>query len=165
MLTVTGAGTVNLGTEALDLGIRPAPREGVNIGAGQLAGLVRVKGTLSSPEAGADAGGMLKAGASAGAALATGGLSLLAQALLNEAESDPHPCATALGEKPPPARKSASGEAGTRSSGTAATAASKAKDAAATAGKAAGDAAATVGKTVEGAAKSVGGALKKLFGD
>jgi len=42
----------------------------------------------------------LKAGAGAGAALATGGLSILAQGLLDKSTADEDPCAIALGQKP-----------------------------------------------------------------
>ena len=44
---------------------------------------------------------------SAGAALATGGLSLLAQGLIGRASADPHPCQTALGIAPPQAKAGA----------------------------------------------------------
>jgi hypothetical protein len=42
----------------------------------------------------------LKAGAGAGAAIATGGLSILAQGLYDRSTADEDPCATALGQKP-----------------------------------------------------------------
>lgn len=104
-MDVIGSGTINLKTEALDIGIKPQAKEGVGLSASQLAGLVRVKGTLASPKASADAAAVLTTGLSATTAVATGGLSLLAQGLLDRSTADANPCATALGQKPEPTTK------------------------------------------------------------
>lgn len=97
-LTVVGG--VNLKTEGLDLGFNPEPK-GPSIGVTQAtAGLVRVRGTMAQPAVGLDALGAGKTALKIGAAVATGGLSLLGDSLLNEASRDPSPCATARGEKP-----------------------------------------------------------------
>ena len=106
-MDIIGSGTINLKTEALDIGIKPQAKEGMGISAGQLAGLVRVGGTLANPKATADAAGVLTAGLSATTAIATGGLSLLAQGLLDRSTADADPCATALGQKPAPTTKPA----------------------------------------------------------
>ena len=74
---------------------------GINL-SGALAGLVRVKGTLAEPSVGLDEIGAAKTAASVGAALATGGLSILGEALISGATRDEHPCLTALGKAPPP---------------------------------------------------------------
>ncbi len=97
-MNVIGSGTIDLKTEKLDIGITPQAREGAGISVGQLAELVRLQGTLANPKAGVDTMAALKAGA--GAALATGGLSILAQGLLDKSTADEDPCATALGKKP-----------------------------------------------------------------
>jgi len=99
-MNVIGSGTIDLKTEKLDIGITPQAREGAGISVGQLAELVRLRGTLANPKAGVDTMAALKAGAGAGAALATGGLSILAQGLLDKSTADEDPCATALGKKP-----------------------------------------------------------------
>ena len=99
-MNVIGSGTINLKTEELDIGITPQAREGTGISVGQLAELVRIKGTLANPKPGVDAMAALKAGAGVGAAIATGGLSILAQGLLDRSMADDDPCATALGQKP-----------------------------------------------------------------
>jgi len=99
-MNVIGSGTVDLKTEKLDIGITPQAREGAGISVGQLAELVRLQGTLANPKAGVDTMAALKAGAGAGAALATGGLSILAQGLLDKSTADEDPCAIALGQKP-----------------------------------------------------------------
>ncbi len=99
-MNVIGSGTIDLKTEKLDIGITPQAREGAGISVGQLAELVRVRGTLANPKPGVDTMAALKAGAGAAAAIATGGLSILAQGLLDRSMADEDPCATALGQKP-----------------------------------------------------------------
>jgi AsmA family protein len=98
-MNVIGSGTIDLKTEKLDIGITPQAREGTGVSVGQLAGLVRLGGTLANPKPGVDTKEALKAGLSAGAAVATGGLSILAQGLLDKETADEDPCATALGQK------------------------------------------------------------------
>lgn len=96
-MNVSGGGTINLGTEQIDLSIRPMARKGIGISAGVLASLVRLQGPLNAPKPTMDAAGMAKTAASIGLALTTGGTSLLGQALLDRATADPSPCQTALG--------------------------------------------------------------------
>jgi hypothetical protein len=98
-MNITGSGTIDFKTEALDIAIRTEPREGVGFSASSLAGLVRIGGTLADPSPEVDAIGVSKIGASAVAALATGGLSLIAQGLYSRASADDAPCDTALGIK------------------------------------------------------------------
>lgn len=99
-MNVIGSGNVNLKTEQLDIGITPEAREGVGLNVGQLAGLVRVGGTLANPSPKADTKAALKTGLAAGAAVATGGLSLLAEGLLDGSSSNQNPCDIALGIAP-----------------------------------------------------------------
>ena len=99
-MNIIGSGTINLKDETLDIGIKPEAKEGLGINAGKLASLVKVGGTLANPTPTTDVGGALSTGASVGAAVATGGLSLLAEGLLDRATADADPCATALGQKP-----------------------------------------------------------------
>jgi len=99
-LNILGGGTINLKTEALDIGVNPKVREGVGINLAGLAGMVRIRGTLTEPKAGADAKGTAIAGAKIGAAVATGGLSILAGAAMDQASEDQDVCAVALGKKP-----------------------------------------------------------------
>ncbi|MCH8213646.1 MAG: AsmA family protein [Proteobacteria bacterium] len=100
-MNVIGSGTVNLKTEKLDLAVRPRPKEGLGISLGGLAGLVRIKGTLAEPRVGIDEMGVVKTGAAVGAALATGGLSLIAQGLFDKATEGAPPCQVALGTVSP----------------------------------------------------------------
>ncbi len=99
-MNIIGSGTVNLKTEGLDIGIKPEAKEGVGINAGKLASVVRVGGTLAQPKPTADMVGAVSTGLSVGTAVATGGLSLLAEGLFDRATADADPCTTALGQKP-----------------------------------------------------------------
>ena len=97
-LNAVVSGQVNLKTEALDLSVTPVAT-GVGTGLMQsAAGAVKVSGTLGEPSVGTDLAGAGKAALKVGAAVATGGLSLLGSAVLDSATKDSHPCATARGE-------------------------------------------------------------------
>jgi uncharacterized protein involved in outer membrane biogenesis len=115
-MTVVGGGTVNLRTEELDLGMQPHPREGLGINASEFVELVRLGGTLSNPVPKPATLAAMKSAATVGAAVATGGISLLAGGLFERATADEHPCKTALafavgGAKAEPAASGTSGTA------------------------------------------------------
>jgi len=95
-MNIVGDGTINLKTEKIDIGITPEARTGVGINMTDLVGLVRVGGTLAEPSALVDKTAVLEAGLSTGAAVATGGLSIVAEGLLDSATADENPCETAL---------------------------------------------------------------------
>ena len=96
---IVGSGTVDLRSENLDLGIRPTPRQGVGLSlTSPIAGMTRIRGTLAHPAVGIDATGTLRTAASAGIAVATGGLSLLGEKLVDKVTADADPCRTALGQ-------------------------------------------------------------------
>jgi hypothetical protein len=71
----------------------------MGIGAGTLSSLMRIQGTLAEPRIGTDLEGLAKTGASIGAAVATGGLSLLAESVYGQVSADEYPCETALARK------------------------------------------------------------------
>ncbi len=146
-INITGSGTVNLKTEKLDLAVRPQAKEGLGIGLGSLASLVRVKGTLAEPRVGVDELEAAKTGVTVGAALATGGLSLLAQGLFDRATEGAPPCYVALGQAAP------------------APAASAEQPAPPPAGEAEEKSVLdTLGEGVGSIVKGIGGALESLFG-
>jgi hypothetical protein len=93
---IVGGGMIDLKTERVDIHIRTSGRKGVDIGVGDLAKVIGVGGTLASPSPVLDAKGAVVAGATVSAAIATGGLSLLAQKTLAKAIKDTSPCQTAL---------------------------------------------------------------------
>jgi uncharacterized protein involved in outer membrane biogenesis len=91
-----GGGLIDLKTEDLDLGAELAARKGSHIGAGTLSSLVRVQGTLAEPHLGTDLAGVVKTGAKVGIAVATVGLSLIAESVYGQISEDDYPCQTAL---------------------------------------------------------------------
>lgn len=99
-IDVLGSGSLDFRSEELDIGVAPQAREGIGISANQLAELVRLKGTFANPTVGTDTKAAFKAGLSAGAAVATGGISLLAQGLFNKSTATSDPCNIALGKEP-----------------------------------------------------------------
>jgi len=100
VLNLVVNGDVNLKTEGLDLGFDTQPH-GVGTGVAKTAtGLVRMGGTLADPSVKMSLAGAGKAALKVGAAIATGGLSLIGDAVLNEATKDANPCLTAKGEAP-----------------------------------------------------------------
>jgi uncharacterized protein involved in outer membrane biogenesis len=113
------AGTVNLGTEQLDLSVRPQAKHGVGVSIGDLASLVKIEGTLKQPRVGVDMKGAAGAAAQVGIGVVTGGLSLLAKGLYDKATMDA-PCETALrsgaapagAAKPSPSEQPSSGGVG-----------------------------------------------------
>jgi len=99
-MNMVGSGEINLITESLNLGMKPYAREGLGLNIGAITGVARIGGTLANPRPEIDPKGTLTAGVTAGAAIATGGLSLLAQGLFSRVSNDQMPCATALGAAP-----------------------------------------------------------------
>jgi uncharacterized protein involved in outer membrane biogenesis len=97
-LGATASGTVDFRSETLDLSIRPQIRQGVTIGVPQVADLVRFHGPLTSPSVGIDATATAATVARLGAAVYTGGLSIIGESLMAQATADPGaPCNVALG--------------------------------------------------------------------
>ncbi len=100
-MDVIGSGAIDLKTEAIDFSIRPQARQGLGISLGdQVASLVRLKGTLADPKLGIDEEEAVKAAAEVGAAIATGGISILGTVLIDKLSADETPCRTALGLGP-----------------------------------------------------------------
>jgi uncharacterized protein involved in outer membrane biogenesis len=105
-LNVVASGTIDFGAERLNLSFRPTVKEGLGIGAINLAQFVSLTGSLQKPKVGIDAKGTLEGALSLGAAVASGGMSSLGERLLKQ-PTDPHPCQTALSDKSAPAAKPA----------------------------------------------------------
>ena len=81
---------INLKTEEIRVGIRTTPRRIMSISAGELINpYVQVIGTLAKPQLAVDEAGVLITG---GAAVATGGLSLLAKGLWDRLSKSGDPC-------------------------------------------------------------------------
>ncbi len=99
-VNVLGGGNIDLKTEKIDISAKPKPREGIGINLSGMAGVVKLGGTLANPTPEADAVGVAKTAAKVGAALATGGLSIIAEGLFDRATVDDTICQVVLGEKP-----------------------------------------------------------------
>lgn len=98
-LNILGGGQIDLKTEEIDIHAKPKPREGIGLNLSGMAGVVRLGGTLANPAAKADAVGVAKTAAKVGAALATGGLSILAEGLFDRATVDDTICEVVLTQK------------------------------------------------------------------
>lgn len=89
-MTVVATGTIDLDTEQLDIGFRAKPRQGIGISLGTVANsLLGVGGTLKDPSIGLDAKNSVT---TTGAAVATGGLSLLARGLWDRLSAEADAC-------------------------------------------------------------------------
>jgi hypothetical protein len=97
-LGVSAIGTLDFRNETLDLGFQPKVRKGVTVSVPNIAQLVRLAGPFRSPQVKVDTAASAAAIASIGAAIGTGGWSLVGQTLFSWAEgSGPGPCQVALG--------------------------------------------------------------------
>jgi hypothetical protein len=98
-LNIVVAGNIDIGNEKIDLAIRPTIKEGLGLGAANLAQLVKLSGSLADPGIGVNLRGAAREGLSIGAAVATGGLSLIGERMLKE-KANPHPCVVAMSGAP-----------------------------------------------------------------
>lgn len=95
-LTVVGNGKVDFTSEAIDLEWTLKPRKGVGISAGSIANpYIKLGGTLAKPSIEAKP---IQAAASTGAAVATGGLTLLFRGLYDRITAERKVCDRALEE-------------------------------------------------------------------
>ena len=90
-LTFAASGRIDLRDQTLELAIHPRTRAALGVNVAELASLVVAKGPLLDPKLTIDARGAASIALSIGAAAATGGLSVLAELLLDKT-GDPHPC-------------------------------------------------------------------------
>ena len=95
-MSILSSGIVDLGKEVLDLQFRPRAKEGIGLGGARLAQMVRLTGPLATPQLEMDVEGAVGATASIVAGVATVGLSLLGEKLLDTAANE-NACKIALG--------------------------------------------------------------------
>ena len=88
------AGSINLKTEAVNLTIDPREKSGLTTGI-DLAGLVKMGGTLMHPKTGINQAGVVNSAVSIGLGILTGGATLLAENA-RSMTSKSHPCREAL---------------------------------------------------------------------
>ena len=87
-MRIEGEATVNLVSEALDVTFTPRAKGGFGVGMSNLVKFVKLGGELRDPGMEVDALGLVRSGAAVGAALSTGGVSLLAEGLAKRVLSD-----------------------------------------------------------------------------
>lgn len=141
-LSVLGGGSIDLDGERLALFFDPKPREGLGLSAAGIADFVRIGGTLADPEPVTDGRGLASLGVKTGAAIATGGLTLLAEALYDRAGGERDACEVVRRSPQIGGERAANGEPGP-----------------------AGDERPVEGNAVEEAARSIESTLRGLFGD
>jgi hypothetical protein len=93
-LNVVLAGSINLKTEAVNLTVDPREKSGLTTGL-DLAGLVKVGGTLTNPKAVINQSGVINSAVSIGLGVLTGGASILAENARSMTNKS-HPCREAL---------------------------------------------------------------------
>jgi len=94
-VTVVAGGAIDLGTEALKFDFNTRPRTGVGISAGMFANpFIELAGTLASPKLGVGT----KGATSGAAAVATGGVSVFAQGMLDRVRGTQDLCKKTLEE-------------------------------------------------------------------
>ena len=99
-LGANASGTVDFRDETIDLSIKPQIRQGIAIPVPRVAELVRFRGPFSAPTVGIDATAAATTVVRLGAAVTTGGLSILGGTLIGETTADPGaPCQIALGRE------------------------------------------------------------------
>jgi hypothetical protein len=109
-VAASASGTVDFRTETLDLSYKPSVRQGITIEVPQVAQLVRLQGSFRDPKVRVDAAASAATAARIGAAIGTGGLSMLGTTLLNQTtEGGAGPCESALGRATLERRDSANG--------------------------------------------------------
>jgi uncharacterized protein involved in outer membrane biogenesis len=95
-LMIVGGGDIDFNTEELNIEFNTKPREGVGISASSIVSpFVKLKGTFASPSIALDKKGAILSG---GAAVATGGLSLLVQSMAGRATAEGDQCEPTLAE-------------------------------------------------------------------
>jgi hypothetical protein len=163
-VNLLGGGTIDLPSERIDLLVRPWPREGLGLSATALSGALSIAGPMRDPQLALTSEAALRTGATVGAAVFTGGLSLIAQGLLERALGDT-PCEQAMGRQK--VERGSADVATSLGEGTKNVSKSLG-DGASSVGKTVGE---TVGKGAESAAKTlresvqgIGKSLQGLFG-
>ena len=96
-VTWFGSGDINLRTEEIDFGMNPKPRKGL-VSIGNLANLVHLGGTLAQPKVQLDPKDVAVKYGKYTAAVATGGLTLLADIVFSKVQANQDVCSAILEE-------------------------------------------------------------------
>ncbi|MBX2848979.1 MAG: AsmA-like C-terminal region-containing protein [Acidiferrobacterales bacterium] len=83
-LVIVADGDIDLNSEKLNLKITPTSKAGIGVNVSSMVKFIKLGGRLANPTPEIDAGGVVASGLAAGAAISTGGASLLATGLLDK---------------------------------------------------------------------------------
>ncbi len=97
-VTVLGGGGVDLGAEELQLLIKPKARKGLGFSAGTIANIAKITGNFANPSIQVDSASFIKSTAAIGAAIASGGWTLLAQGLLDRTKANSDVCTETINQ-------------------------------------------------------------------
>ena len=92
-MEIVGDGNIDLNKEQLSVTFSPIAKSGVGVNVGSLVKFLKLGGRLNDPKPTADAGGLLKSGLAIGAAISTGGLSVVADGVASRALNAGSACA------------------------------------------------------------------------
>ena len=104
-MIMTASGKINLGDNSLKLKLTPQARGGLGIDVGTLVKFIEVGGRVNAPKPIIGATGLLKSGVAVGAAISTGGASLLVDGLISKMAKG-KACELALKIRPEPTSQS-----------------------------------------------------------
>ena len=104
--SASASGTLDFRNETLDLALHPRVKQGIPIDIPQFAQLVRFTGPFAHPGVSVDAVASAATVAKIGAAIGTGGLSMIGTALIERATDDENVCDVAAGRAKPAASTS-----------------------------------------------------------
>ena len=96
---IAGSGEIDLGRETLDITLTPSARQGLGVNVATLVKFIKLGGRLNAPALELDSVGVLQTGLAVGAAVTTGGASLVAEGLAKRAITAGSPCADWLAER------------------------------------------------------------------
>ncbi|MGR4870551.1 AsmA family protein [Variovorax sp. LARHSF232] len=93
-VNIVMSGNIDLGAERIELGMRPTVKKGTGLDPSAFAGVVKIAGPLAAPQVQMNLAGTAREAVNIGAAVATGGATLIGERLLGQV-TDAHPCDSA----------------------------------------------------------------------
>ena len=96
--SVIGSGSLNFKDELIDLDFRTKPKKGLGLSLNKFASLVKLSGPLTKPQVTFNRKGLFRFSASLAAAVASGGLTYVAEGLYEKQQANSDVCAKALGQ-------------------------------------------------------------------
>lgn len=93
-VSVVMSGLIDLASERVELGMQPTVKKGTGLDPSAFAGVVKIAGPLAAPQVQVNLTGTAREAVTIGAAVATGGATLIGERLLGKV-TDPKPCESA----------------------------------------------------------------------